>query len=246
MEKQVQYVTQYNSRALIVSLQKRRTGLTIFFHHVGKTFQVVHRRICIDEGFLDWRVGDVNILQDLDNQRQYLYDDNGVPLDIAGAQIELVKGGSVNNYNKSFVVAMNGGTFDIYSDKLALLVTGATSWDIVGEWYCIYEKDGKKHVSHTSKGNLLPNGFDTIEYFKDKYYSHNDMHFFMLGKQGAYGLYYMRDHAICNNFDWEDYRAQDRFDYLYYKQQGQWHQLELYGLTSRAVEQVVFEQRIRI
>jgi hypothetical protein len=246
LEKRTCYVTQYNSRALVFSLRSNESAVTIFFNHYYETFAVVPETICVDEAFMGHPIGtDVNVLQSIGTDRKYLYSDKGEFLEIEAEDIICTKDSFRPAYYRNFAVTKERGKWDIYSDNLEPLVLDADDYSVVGDWYCVSQKNGLKYLSHVSKGNLLQLGFDGICYVRDKYYLHNEKHFFILKHGEGYGLFRLKQGMLFNNFDWDDYRAKDGYDYLYYRRDQQWFMLDFYRFKSIQTDVVNFTERIK-
>jgi hypothetical protein len=246
IEKRCVYTTKANSRALIVSLLSDKGSLTIFYNHYYKKYNIIHDRICVDEGFMGHPLGqDVNILQSVDSKRQFLYNDKGEFLEIDGDEIICTRDSFRMEYYRNFAIVKDNGTFDIYFDNLEPLILEADTYQIVGDWFCISQKANLQYLSHVSKGNILPTGFNEAKYFKDQYQIHNDIHYFILKQADGFAIFHLKKYLLWNNFDWEDYKAIDGFDYLYFKRNGEWFKLDLYKLKATATETLTFESRIK-
>ena len=68
--------------------------------------------------------------------------------------------------------------------------------------------------------------FASGEYFQHPNYLNNQLHFFILKNfNNQYALFQLRESTLFNPFDWDDYKANGNFNYLFFLKDNQWHQI---------------------
>jgi hypothetical protein len=241
----VHFIGEHNDNTFVLSLQAKKHAVTIFckYQHF---FHVVYDKIAIEEGFLHYPFPSfVYVMRDVKGFSQYIYHDNGDFLNIKGDKISLTRS-FPSYYHKQFVIVKKAGQLDIYSCKLEPIAQGARHFETVGEYYCVIKQQGQYAIGHYRRGLLLSGPFEEPVYYHEKYTPHNGIEYFILKKEGRYAFFFLKTQTLLNDFDWEDVRAVQKFDFLYYMKEGQWYCLELYELTSSRAEAPVFEKRLRI
>ena len=221
----VAFVAYQKPLITILSLKNEHCSLSIFYLPDNKIFTVIENKIIVAETNFPHSIFSLFVLAD--DIQHYLYNYKGEYLNISAPKIEFINKPSSYYPLLKFVIAtQQNQTHTIYNSTLQQLITNVNHYTVYVNDYCIAQTPQGQTLLHTSSTIPINQMFASTEYFQHPNYLNNQLHFFILKNfNNQYALFQLRESTLFNPFDWDDYKANGNFNYLFFLKDNQWHQI---------------------
>jgi hypothetical protein len=219
------FVAYHKPMEVVISLKNNQTHLTLFYLPQSLIFKFIPNQVILAQSF---RHNSTHALYILSNgQSQTLYDHLGNPLDICGSHIEFINTPpSYHPILKYIIVTHLDNHIQIFDSSLNSLASHVLSYQIFSDHYCVAQTHEGKTLFSADGKICITSPFAESFYYHHPNYLNNHLHFFILqNSNNQYALYQLKESVLVNPFDWDDYKADGNFNYLFFLKNDQWHQI---------------------
>jgi hypothetical protein len=238
----VPYVAHKIPMVSIISFKNDKCSLTVFYHPYDKIFSIIENKIIVDESHFDGSVRRVFVLSG--TNRHYLYNDKSSFLQIEGKEITLIKDSLKTFPTFIFVVVLSDDAkYIIYNNSLKPIIQDVDSYEICANFYCIAKKGSLNYLLNSKTGSFINIGFVSYQYFHHSNCLNNNLHYFIVKNEfDKYALCHLKKNILWNDFDWDDYKAEDSYSYLFFKKANDWYKINFFSLKFEKVNEPKFDK----
>lgn len=234
------FVARENPGEIVFSLQNTNASVTVFYQPFDNIFSLIEHKIAINEINRYKNIHRFFVLKA--GKFQYIFDHKGVYQFIYGVEISFVHEPSNHYPIINFAIAKDKhGRYSIYDNELEYLCCEVNDFKIYSYKYCIAGYTNNQSLYSFDSSIKLGYSFVSAQYFHHPNFVKNQLHYFVLkNAYNKYALFQLKDNTLYNNFDWDDFSANDNYNYLFYKTDDQWFKINILSLKSTKVDHPEF------
>ena len=233
-----------DSVSIAFTLQTNAITTTIFYHPQDNTLKFIDNHI-IKEELFSYRIPNkFYILQNISHKTLALYNNQGIPYKIKGSEF-IYESVSIYRHSFTFIgVRYRKNKIAVYNASIKPIILLANKFKVINVDFCLIEKDGVNYLAHYKKDELIT-GFINLTSYTHQNFGNNPITYFILeSENNKFALCDLINFELLNPYDWDEYKIDTNFNYLFFKNEGKWYNLGLTYFKVREVVNPVFPKAI--
>ena len=239
------FICSPDSASIAFTLQTNAITTTVFYHPQDSILKFIDNHIIKEELFSYRMPNSIFILQNIDYNALVLYNNQGISFEIKGSEFIYEP---VSIYSNSFTfigVRHRKNKIDVFNTSIKPIMLMANKFKVINIDYCLIEKDGINYLAHYKK-DVLITGFINLTSYTHQNFGNNPITYFILeNENNKFALCDLINFELLNPYDWDDYKINTNYNYLFFKKGGKWYNLGLTYFKVREVSNPTFPKPIK-